>query len=476
MMRGICLLLMLLGPLSWKTSAQETAHLKVGASQVDITPAPGTPMAGYYHERAAEDVHDPLFAKALVLDDGRTRIALVALDLISTTRDLVAESRALIEQAIGIPPPCVMISATHAHTGPILSGRGARDDAFGADHPLARKYRENLPALICKAVQDAVAQTDNARTFKARGEESSIAFNRRFHMTDGSVGWNPGKLNPRIIKPAGTIDPEVPFLHFETIDEQRKPIATYLNYAVHLDNIGGAHISADMPGVVSRLLAEYKGPEQVTVFTAGCCGDVNHIDVNWRERQSGFENAARMGVILTAEVLRAWPSLTPVETTDLQVASEQVLLELPQITPEETQSARALVDRFQRQTQPVPPFLEIVNAFKVLDVADRQGKPYEAEVQVITLGDEVAWVALPGEIFVELGLAIKQDSPFPMTIIAELANGSIGYIPSRRAYSQGNYEVVSARCAEGSGERLVDAAVRTLNQLHKSARERTSAN
>jgi neutral ceramidase len=87
-------------------------------------------------------------------------------------------------------------------------------------------------------------------------------------------------------------------------------------------------------------------------------------------------------------------------------------------------------------------------------------------VQVIALGNEVAWVSLPGEIFTELGLAIKQDSPFPHTIIAELANGSIGYIPSRRAYEQGNYEVVSARCAQGSGERLVDAAVKMLKELH----------
>jgi hypothetical protein len=82
-------------------------------------------------------------------------------------------------------------------------------------------------------------------------------------------------------------------------------------------------------------------------------------------------------------------------------------------------------------------------------------------------------VSLPGEIFVELGLAIKQDSPFPHTIIAELANGSIGYIPSRRAYAQGNYEVVSARCAEGSGERLVDAALRLLKGLHAEARLNT---
>ena len=93
-------------------------------------------------------------------------------------------------------------------------------------------------------------------------------------------------------------------------------------------------------------------------------------------------------------------------------------------------------------------------------------------MQVVALGDDLAWVSLPGEIFVELGLAIKQDSPFQHTIIAELANGAIGYIPSRRAYAQGNYEVVSARCAEGSGERLVDAAVRILKGLHGSGQGR----
>ncbi len=90
-------------------------------------------------------------------------------------------------------------------------------------------------------------------------------------------------------------------------------------------------------------------------------------------------------------------------------------------------------------------------------------------MQVVALGDQVAWVSLPGEIFVELGLAIKQDSPFKHTIVAELANGSIGYIPARRSYAQGNYEVVSARCAEGSGERLVDAAVGLLKALHREA-------
>jgi hypothetical protein len=117
------------------------------------------------------------------------------------------------------------------------------------------------------------------------------------------------------------------------------------------------------------------------------------------------------------------------------------------------------------------PFLEQVNAFKVLDVDARHGQPHEVEVQVVALGREVAWVSLPGEIFAELGLALKQDSPFPHTIIAELANGSVGYIPARRAFAQGNYEVVSTRCAEGSGELLVSTAVRLLKELFADAQK-----
>ena len=89
-----------------------------------------------------------------------------------------------------------------------------------------------------------------------------------------------------------------------------------------------------------------------------------------------------------------------------------------------------------------------MQAFKVLDVVGREGRPHEVEVQVVTLGDDLAWVSLPGEIFVELGLEIKQGSPFRQTMIAELANGAIGYIPNRVAYPQGNYEVLSVRAAK----------------------------
>ncbi|HEX8201801.1 MAG TPA: hypothetical protein VF590_15100 [Isosphaeraceae bacterium] len=466
MRRRIALLLFLL----WAAPAlpARAGELRVGAAAVVITPPAGTPMAGYYSARAAEGVHDDLHAKAIVLDEGGRKAALVALDLIGTTRDLVEDARRAIAADTQVPGASVMISATHAHTGPVLRGRGRRESTLGGDSDLARRYREELPGKIAEAVRRAEANLTPAKVLVGTGHEPSIAFNRRYHMTDGTVGWNPGKKNPRILKPAGPIDPEVPVVDFEATDGH--PLAVYVNYAVHLDNVGGLKISADMPATLSKSLAEFKGPDLLTVFTAGCCGDVNHIDVSWAEPQKGFENAARMGVILAAEVLRTWPRLEPVDPGALRTKGATVQLALPEVSPQDVDKARAIAERHADSGSKPPPFLETVWAYKVLDVAGREGRPLEVEVQVVALGDAIAWVSLPGEIFVELGLAIKQDSPFEHTILAELANGSIGYVPARRAYAQGNYEVVSARCAEGSGEKLVDAAVRLLKELHAEGR------
>ena len=198
----------------------------------------------------------------------------------------------------------------------------------------------------------------------------------------------------------------------------------------------------------------------MTIFANGACGNLNHINVNWGGPQKGREEATRLGTILAGSVLKAYMDLKPVADTTLRVRSQVLQLPLAPITPEDVQEAKATVEKKDKAK-----FMEQVKAYKVLDVEKREGKPLEVEVQVITMGDSLAWVSLPGEIFVELGLSIKAASPFAQTHIAELANGSIGYIPNRSAYAEGNYEVVSARCAEGSGEMLVQAAVKMLEEL-----------
>jgi hypothetical protein len=182
--------------------------------------------------------------------------------------------------------------------------------------------------------------------------------------------------------------------------------------------------------------------------------------------QKGDEEAARIGTILAGEVLRAFRKLKAAEPGAIQGSRRIVPLSTPSFTADEVKWAQDIVARYGEPG--ASPFYDQVKAFKVLELKERDGKPIDAEVQVITIGDKIAWVALPGEIFVELGQAIKLASPYPITIIAELANGSIGYVPDRRAYPQGAYEVISARVTEGSGEKMVDAAVAMLIEHHKN--------
>ncbi len=439
------------------------AELKIGTATQNITPKLGIPLAGYYSERGADGVHDPLNAKVIVLEAEGVKAALVSLDLIGTLRSTVEEARALILQQTGIPPQNVMISGTHSHTGPIFMG-SRRYDALGGQHDLAREYTSLLPRLIAAAVKDAHSRLAPARAFFGSTRVEGLAFNRRFHMRDGSVGWNPGKLNPNIVRPAGPTDDELSVVYFA--DQAARSLATYVNFAMHLDTVGGTQFSADYPFALAECLARAKGAEMLTIFTIGCAGDINHVNVRWADPQKGHGEAARIGTILAAGVLKIFERFqTNSPTSSLRVSTELVSLPLPAVSDDDLVAARKVADAVAQRADPAPKFMDQVQAFKVLDVAERKNEPHQVEVQVISLGTDIAWVSLPGEIFVELGLSIKAGSPFRQTIIAELANGSIGYIPTRRAYAEGNYEVVSARCAAGSGEFLVASALRQLREV-----------
>ncbi len=281
-------------------------------------------------------------------------------------------------------------------------------------------------------------------------------------MKDGSVGWNPGKLNPNIVKPAGPIDPEVPVVFFES--PSGAPLATYVNFALHQDTVGGEEASSDYAYTLSTVLGKVKGPGMLTLFTIGAAGNINHLDVKTASPQKGNEEAARIGTILSGEVLKTYARLEPLRDNRLQILHRTLTLDLARLDPGGAERAAALAKQLEAGAS--VKFLDTVFAFRALDTVARDGKPLDAEVQVIALGDQIAWVGLPGEIFTELGSAIKQASPFPLTIVAELAHGPVTYIPNNAAFSQGNYEVVSSRAAQGSGERLVATAKQLLNEAY----------
>ena len=115
------------------------------------------------------------------------------------------------------------------------------------------------------------------------------------------------------------------------------------------------------------------------------------------------------------------------------------------------------------------PFLKQVEAYKIMALQLLDGPTLAMEVQVFRLSDDVAIVGLPGEVFVELGLAIKRASPFKTTMVIELCNDAPGYVPTEKAFTEGSYETVNSRVQSGGGEMLVEAAGRLLKELGKQS-------
>ena len=419
--------------------------LRVGRAAVNITPPSGMPMGGYYRVRLNTGTHDPLYAKAIVLEAGGEKAALVACDLEAIPGIFVEAARRIIGETTHVPPDHVMSSATHTHTGPEMSHLFL-DRIEGPPGQVAREYRAALPGKIAQAVREAEANLEASEAWAGMGRENALPFNRRYLMKDGTIGWNPGKLNPNIVRPAGPVDPDVSVVYF-------KPQATFVNYPMHLDTTGGTDYSADYPYTLGKLLGEVKGSKMLTLFAIGTAGNINHVDVRSAEPQTSVQEAARIGTILAADVLKIYPRLTPVKGP-LVVRREVINLSVQQLQPGDVEKAQELATRLIKEGPEKFAFLDLVHAFKVLWVAEYKGKPIPAEVEVIALGRDVAWVELPGEVFVEYQLRAQQMRPGRFVAVAAYGDDGPFYIPTREEYPHGGYEVSVAFCADG-----IDAAL-----------------
>jgi hypothetical protein len=441
------------------SAAAQDTPLQVGLAEIDITPPVGYRMDGYFYERLNTGQRDPLKAKALVLHQGATRAALVVCDLIGMPQSMSSEVRALAAKRTGIPPANIAITATHTHTGPLFAGERARlfsEQAaakFGTDPLAAVKYPETLRDKLVEVIVAANARVSPAAMELVRTEEDRLSFNRRFHLKDGTVRFNPGVLNPDIVRTAGPIDPDLPFVLFT---KDKKPVGSLSVFAMHLDTVGGTEYSADYPGHLAAELRRDFGEDFISVFGTGTCGDINHIDVSGRRRY----DARLIGQQLAVDLLSA-RSRVPLDRPALSVASAQLSLPLRTVPAEQAASAKANMPKVGTNDLP---FLAQVEIVTTLDLVKRGGK-LDTEVQVFRLHPDVAIVLLPGEVFAELGLAIKRRSPFKHTLVIELSNDNPAYIPTEKAFKEGSYETVNSRITPGGGERLVEVAIQLLNDV-----------
>lgn len=424
--------------------------LRAGAACLDITPPLGTPLRGFFHERRARAVHDPLYVRSLALEQDGAGIVMAICDLIGVRRAYLDRARARIAETVGLSPERVLIACTHTHTGPETG-----------DDP----YTEFLIARIADAVTLAWDRRAAAEAGWGRADEPRVAFNRRYRMRDGTVQTNPGIGNPDAIAPAGQIDPEVGVLCLRRPDGST--IGVLANYALHYVGTPDAEyaISADYFGAFSRLLQRLRGEEFVAALCNGAAGDINNIDVRGGRRlpNDRYQHVERVAALIAAAALWAWNEMPFVSEAPIDAAMAELTVRRREL-PSEADIARARQIEARLAAGERVLMGERAFARRVL----RQMRDLPAElptwVQALRVGD-LALVGVPGELFVELGLEIKRRSPFRQTMVIELANDSIGYLPTRRAFEEGGYEPEASVLASGEGERIVETALSLLERL-----------
>ncbi|MDB5387870.1 MAG: Neutral ceramidase [Planctomycetaceae bacterium] len=464
--------------------------LKIGVAEVDITPPPGFPMAGYYHERLADGAIDPLKAKAIVFRDGQTEAALVVCDLIGIAVDLQRAIRQRASEKTGIPVSNIVISATHSHTAPDYMKELYLKLGGEPQEPLRAEYIEKLINGPVDAIVKAHATAKPASVASgAARQQNPVSFNRRFVMRDGSVRTWMNLENPEVVRQAGPIDPEIGLLTIR--DEAGVPLGILSNFALHLDTVGGLKWSADYPFFIEQTLRKESGTGVISIFGTGCCGDINHSDPRRRERNKSDFIGNSIGQSIQAQL----STLQPVERPNLIVKSRMVPLALQDATQEEVTRSIQILKAAQKKEK--VEFLDHVLAYKRLMLDQmRHPKPHAnarefitwglsrslagigenlpVEVTVVAVGRDLAIVCLPGEVFVELGLAIKQGSPYRTTMVIELSNCvETIYIPNRAAYAGGSYEVTNSAVQPGSGEILVEAALGLLREAASGTLEKS---
>jgi hypothetical protein len=391
------------------------AQLRAGTARVTITPPVGLELSGWSFG-PSRGIHDDLYAKVLAIDDGRKPVIFITADLIGLGTEYAEAFRKETAEKLNTAKDRIFISCSHTHSGPggmKLRRWGKVDEA----------YLFSTLQKITDAVEAALNSMQPCRFGSGIGTVRGICINRR---EDGNR----------------TIDESLPVIRIDRTDGN--PLAVLFNYSCHPV---AAHndrnlISADYPGFARREL-ENKLEGASAFFTLGACGDVNPTEFHRLERAE--EYGLRIGreaaaVCRSAEAITAVSVITQSIRVKLPVQdlpSEQELEKEIETREKEAEDLRRRgIDHKVEDTLIKKEWAEDAletrrtgNALKYL----------EMEMGLLCFGD-TAVVSLPGELFTEIGLNIKSKSPFRITIISELTNGSLCYIPTTAAFERGGYE------------------------------------
>lgn len=436
--------------------------MKAGFARLDITPPFGTRLSGYFEERLADGILEPLQAHAVAFSDGERTAAAVSLDVIGIRQDEMDVIRNRAAQKNNIPYEAIFVACTHTHTGPEVNA--------GRLFEIDPAYNEYLFNRISDAISLAIADMKEAAVEIGRSEAKGISFIRRYRMKDGSVRTNPGN-DPDVEGPIGTPDETVQLV--KIIREDAADIAI-VNFQVHPDTIGGCKFSADYPGFVRRTLeaalqSEKGGKGVHVVYFNGAQGDTNHINIK-AAKKPGTGQAQHMGRVIAGAVLSIYSETTPVCCDTVYYGQKTVDVPSNRGTKEQVAAAKELVAFHKRDGAGFRKVYPGMLCETVLGEANawirHENGPDAFGLYVTSVGfGDVAFVGLPGEPFTDIGRGIKEGSAFRMTIPCCCANGYQGYYPTYDAYAEGGYEARSSNFKAGVAEALIKTGVELTEEI-----------
>lgn len=435
------------GVFSWSSIGHAAGSLKSGFAERDITPAIGSEIPGGYGKAFHKIFHDPCKVRAAVFDDGENRVAFVGIDSLIVPRHLVLSARKLIEQRCGIPANSIMIGASHSHSsGPIgFVQPGEYDHASELVKKLAYekspcadpKYLDRVRDQIVEAVCAANESRNSASASFGSGREENVAFNRRVRMKNGRTFTHPGRGNPESFEYAGPVDPQVNVIGAWTPD--RKLIGCVVNFTCHATTDPGG-ISANWIYYLEKSIRGYFGADVIVVFLQGAAGDITQVDnLNSYADWPGDRMAQIVGGSVGSEAIKVLLR-APAESNAV-VAAKQKVWRVPRRVPSAEHLKQALVDVQKPEREVGAANWTFAKETLLAKALIEKESSVEVEVQAIQVGPAV-FLSNPGEFFVQLGLDIKKQSPFPITCVVELANGCVGYVPTEEAFGPhgGGYE------------------------------------
>ncbi|MBI3853905.1 MAG: neutral/alkaline non-lysosomal ceramidase N-terminal domain-containing protein [Verrucomicrobia bacterium] len=422
------------------------AAFRAGAATSNVTPPLGLSINGGMQNVTARHIHDELHARCLALDDGQTRLALVVVDSCMIPREIFDAAKQKIQQQTGIPADHILMSATHTHSAP------ASTSVFQSDPDEA--YEKFLATRIADGVRRAVNNLAPAKIGWGFGKVPDQVFNRRWKMKPGTALKNPFggidqvKMNPgvgdlNLLEPAGPTDPELSIVSVQSADGH--PLALLANYSLHYcGGVGAGHISADYYGMfadrVQQLLgADRQDPPFVAMMSNGTSGNINNI--NFRGGQPKQPSYGQMRLVakeVADEAGRVYKTIQHQGWVPLGAVQKEIQLGVRLPSTDEVERARQIM---AESKTPVMQTLEQIYARETVLISSY---PPQVPVilQVLRIGD-LRIAAIPCEVFVEIGLELKQKNPPMFTI--ELANGYHGYLPTVEHHKLGGYETWRAR-------------------------------